>query len=207
MPRVIHHHSGNVLFPSAGSGREKNAPLPDDGLIRDMQTGDEAALGAAIEKYTAYVGTIVWNIVNGSLNEADAKEIVSGVFFSLWKNCSKVRPGKLKAYLGSIARSKALDALRHAKRDVSLDDDFVEVSIPGPENDAVKAEEYAALRNAVERLPEPDHTIFIRHYYYYQKTGEIAETMGLNVNTVQSKLRRGREILRRELEKGGCFIG
>ena len=182
----------------------------DDGLIRDMQAGDETALGIAIDRYTAYVGTIVWNIVSGSLNEADAKEVISEVFYTLWKNSAKIQPGKLKAYLGSIARSKALDALKkHANRDVSLDDDLVEFSncIPGPETDVVKAEEYAALKRALDRLPEPDHTIFIRHYYYYQKTGEIAGKMGLNINTVQSKLRRGREILRRELEKGGYFIG
>ena len=29
----------------------------------------------------------------------------------------------------------------------------------------------------------------------------------MNVNTVKSKLRRGREALRRELEEGGYFIG
>ena len=179
----------------------------DNGLIKDMQAGDEAALGTVIDRYTAYVGTIVWNIVNGSLNEADAKEIISEVFYTLWKNSSKIHAGKLKAYLGSIARTKALDALKHAKRDVSLDDDLMELNMPGPENAVMKAEEYAALKRALARLPEPDHTIFIRHYYYYQKTGEIAETMGLNINTVQSKLRRGRETLRRELEKGGYFIG
>ena len=179
----------------------------DDGLIRDMQAGDETALGIAIDRYTAYVGTIVWNIVSGSLNKDDAKEILSEVFYTLWKNSSKVRPGKLKAYLGSIARSKALDALKkHANRDISLDDDLMELDIPGPETDVVKAEEYAALKRALDRLPEPDRTIFIRHYYYYQKTGKIAEEMGLNLNTVQSKLRRGRETLRRELEKGGYFI-
>ena len=179
----------------------------DDGLIRAMQNGDESALSIVIDRYTAYVGTIVWNIVSGKLNEADAKEIVSEVFYTLWKNSAKIRLGKMKAYLSSIARSKALDALKRAKTDLSLDDDFVELSISGPESDVVKAEEYAALKRALDRLPEPDHTIFIRHYYFYQKTGEIAESLGLNVNTVQSKLRRGREILRRELEKGGYFIG
>ena len=180
---------------------------PDDKLIKDMQAGDESALGVAIDRYTAYVGTIVWNIINGSLCESDAKEIISEVFYTLWKNSLKIRPGKLKAYLSSIARSKSLDALKRAKRDAPLEDDLVEVDIPGPETDVLKAEEYAALKRAVDCLPEPDHTIFTRHYYYYQKTGEIAEKMGLNVNTVQSKLRRGRETLRRELEKGGYFIG
>lgn len=178
----------------------------DDRLMKAMRDGDESALCAVIDKYTAYAGTIVWNIVGGRLNEADAKEIVSDVFYTLWKNSAKVRKGKLKGYLSSIARSKALDALRRAKLEISLDDDLIEINTPGPEDALARAEEYAALRRALEALPEPDHTIFIRHYYFYQKTSAIAEQLGLNVKTVQTKLCRGRDTLRRELSKGGYFI-
>lgn len=178
----------------------------DAWVITAMQSGDESALGIVIDRYTAYVGTIVWNIVGGKLNEDDAKEIISETFYTLWKNRSKIQQGKLKPYLSSIARSRSLNALKHANRDVSLDDDFVGIKISGPEDDAVKREEYAALRRALDSLPEPDRTIFIRHYYSYQKTSEIAEKMQLNIKTVQSKLLRGRERLLKELTEGGYFI-
>lgn len=177
----------------------------DDRLMEAMQAGDESALGTVIDKYTAYAGTIVWNIVNGRLSEDDAKEILSDVFYTLWINRAKIQPGKLKAYLSRIARSRALDALRKARQELSLDD-LIGMSIAGPEEDAAKAEEYAALQTALDSLPEPDYTIFVRYYYYYQKTGEIAEKMGLNINTIQAKLRRGRESMRKILAEGGCFI-
>jgi len=182
-----------------------NVIQTDDRLIEAMQAGDESALGAVIDKYTAYVGTIVWNIVSGRLQEADAKEILSDVFYTLWINRAKLRQGKLKAYLSRIARSKALDALRKAKQTISLDD-LIGLSLSGPEEDLTRAEEYAALRRALDSLPEPDYTIFVRYYYCYQKTGEIAEKMGLNINTIQSKLRRGREAIRGILAEGGYFI-
>ena len=35
----------------------------DDMLVEAIQNGDQSALGRVIEKYAAYVGTIVWNIV------------------------------------------------------------------------------------------------------------------------------------------------
>lgn len=177
----------------------------DNRLITAMQAGDESALGAVIDRYTAYAGTIVWNIVRGRLSEADAKEILSDVFFVLWKNRAKLQPGKLRPYLSSIARSRALDALRRTRQDLPLDD-FAGISAPGPEERFAEAEEHAALQTALDSLPEPDHTIFIRHYYCCQTTGEIAEKMGLNVNTIQAKLRRGRKTLRKILLKGGCFI-
>lgn len=177
----------------------------DDWLLAAMQAGDESALAAIIDRYTAYAGTIVWNLVRGRLSESDAKEILSDTFYTLWKNRAGIQPGKLRGYLGRIARSRAVDALRRARRELSFDD-LIGLHIAGPEEDAGQTEEYAALREALEKLPEPDYSIFVRYYYCCQKTGEIAERMGLNVNTVQTKLRRGREALRKMLIKGGCFI-
>lgn len=174
-------------------------------LVKSLRAGNEAALGEIIERYTAYAATIVWNIVSGRLCEADAKEIISDTFYTLWKNREKLRSGKLKSYLGIIARSRALDALRRAKQEICLDD-IIGLSIAGPEEDVERAEEYLFLRKALESLPEPDYTIFVRYYYFYQKTGEIAEKMGLNVNTVQSKLSRGRGAIRKVLEKGGYYV-
>ena len=184
-----------------------NVTARDDTLVEELRSGDPNALGRIVEKYTAYVGTIVWNIVGGKLSRADAEEILSDVFSTLWYNAGKVREGKLKGYLSAIARSRALNALRSAKQDAPLEDDTAYIPVSGPEDEAIRREEYAALRQTVEELPEPDRTIFIRHYYYYQKTVEIAEAMGMNVSTVQSKLWRGRERLRRELTEGGYFIG
>ena len=156
----------------------------DDELVEAMQDGDENAMSAVIQRYTAYVGTIVWNIVGSRLNEDDTKEIVSDVFYTLWKN----------------------SALRRAKQNVSLEADDIEIPVSGPEDEIVHAEMYAALQTALNALPEPDRTIFIRHYYFYQKTNVIAEQLGINIKTVQTKLCRGRETLRRVLTEGGYFI-
>ncbi len=176
-------------------------------LLSALRRGDEEALGRLIEGYTPYVGTVVWNIVKGKLDESEAKAIVSEVFYSLWRNADKAQPDKLKAYLGSIARSRALNALRRSGRELALEEDLLELPVPGPEDELLRRELYAALRRCVDALPEPDRTIFIRHYYYYHSAREIGAALGLNVNTVSTRLRRGRLRLRRELEEGGCFIG
>lgn len=178
----------------------------DDRLIEAMQDGDESALGAVIQRYTAYVGTIVWNIVGNRMNGNDTKEIVSDVFYILWKNSAKVHKGKLKAYLSSISRSRALDALRRSKQEISIEEDNIEIPVSGPEDEIVQAEMYAALQDALNAMPEPDRTIFIRHYYFYQTTNVIAEQLEMNTKTVQTKLYRGRETLRRVLTEGGYFI-
>lgn len=178
----------------------------EDRLIQRLQAGDESALEEIINQYTAYVGCIVGNILRGKCSEDDAKEAVSDSFYALWQNAGKLWPGKLKAYLGAIARSRALNALRRADRAEPLEDDRLEIAVPGPEEETLRRDAYAALRRSLQAMEEPDRTIFLRHYYLYQTAAQIGRDMGINLNTVHTKLRRGRERLKAELEKGGYFI-
>ena len=179
----------------------------EDELVRAMRLGSQQALGLIIDRYTAYVGTIVWNIVRDRLSLSDAEEIVSDVFRTLWFSADKIQPGKLKGFLSVLARRSAINALRRGRPELPLEDGALGLSASGLEEEAIRREEYEALRRTLDEMPEPDRTIFIRHYYFCQKTADIARIMGLNVNTVQSKLRRGRENLRRRLTEGGYFIG
>lgn len=178
----------------------------DDKLVEDMREGDQEALTRIIDKYAAYVGTIVWNIVRDRLTKADVEEIVSDVFLTLWRSADRIYPGKLKGYLSAMARRRSINALRSVRQDMALEEDELPILAPGPEDEYLRQTEYAALRHTVDDLPEPDRTIFIRHYFYYQKTAEIAQALGISVSTVKIRLWRGRERLRRELTKGGYFI-
>lgn len=182
-----------------GAGRE-------DCLVRAMQAGDEDALHTIIDRYTPYVGAIVLNICCGRLDQADAAALVSDIFYTLWLNAEKICPGRLKGYLSAIARSRTLNALRKQGRELSLEDDCISIFSPAPDEELERREEYAALRRALDTMPEPDRSIFIRHYYLCQPAPDIAAIMNVNVNTVYTKLRRGREKLREELMKGGYFV-
>lgn len=171
--------------------------------IAALKKGDESALEQIIRRYTPYAGAVVWGIVSGTLSRDDAEEILSDVFYTLWKNAEKIRPGKLKGYLAAIARSRAVDALRRSGETLELEEDVLVLSGADPEAALTEAEERRLLRQTLAAMPEPERTIFIRHYYLYQKTPQIAEALHMNVNTVQTKLKRGREKLRLALTEGG----
>ena len=53
------------------------------------------------------------------------------------------------------------------------------------------------------KLKEKDKAIFIMYYYRYKKIEEIAEILKMNPQTVKTRLRRGREILKRILLEEG----
>ena len=166
-------------------------------LLRLLKGGDAGALSELIGLYTPYLYAIASSIMGGVLPPEDVEEAVSDSFVSLWQHRDEVVPGKLKPWLAAVCRNRAKDALRARELAEPLDDDLLEVAAPGDVEESVLRGELTALaREAVDALGEPDGEIFRRHYFLYQKTGEIADALGMNAATVRTKLKRGRERLR-----------
>lgn len=64
------------------------------------------------------------------------------------------------------------------------------------------------LWRAVEALSEPERTLFLRYYYEGEKLKTIAADLGMNLSTAKTKLRRGRLLLREQLQgKEGVELG
>ena len=177
--------------------------LDEKELLRQIQKGNTEALERVIEIYSAYVYAIVKNIIDPPLQPEDCEEVVSDVFYQLWNNAEAVRPGKLKAYLAALTRNRAKDKLRSLHLALPLEDEVLTLTVDGPEETVELGELRKLTRCAVEELPEPERSIFQRHYFLYQKTDEIAEALQLNSATVRTKLARGRDKLRQTLIEGG----
>jgi len=167
-----------------------------------MRQNDAAGLSWFIHQYTPYVSAIVWNIVHPPLTAQDAEEIVADVFLTLWQYSEYPRSEKIKAYLGSIARSRAIDRLRRHKASLTLEDDRLELPAGDPEEFILSQETKSRLRQALEDMISDDREIFIRHYYYCQTAPAIAKDMGLRPDLVRQRLKRGRDFLRKYLMKG-----
>ena len=165
-------------------------------LIQQIKTGSQKELETVIDRYGSYVKAIAANIIKPSMTDADVEEVVSDVFLSLWSHPGDPDRGSLKGYLAAITRNKARDRLRRFHIEIPLENDFLEV----PVEDSCRQIELAQLKQAVkqmvDRLEEPDRTILLRYYYFYQKTDAIARDMGMNPATVRTKLARSRQKLK-----------
>ena len=165
-------------------------------LIQQIKTGSQKALETVIDRYGSYVKAIAANIIKPSMTDADVEEVVSDVFLSLWSHPGDPDRGSLKGYLAAITRNKAIDRLRRFHIEIPLENDFLEV----PVEDSCRQIELAQLKQAVkqmvDRLEEPDRTILLRYYYFYQKTDAIAQDMGMKPATVRTKLARSRQKLK-----------
>ena len=181
--------------------------MTDAKALALLQKGDQQALEWFIDRYSAYVGTIVNIILQDSMSRADVEEVTADVFVTFWKSAGKLLPLNLKAYLGRVARSLALQKLRERTKELPLDEDILIL-----EEDSLieKLDQEARdriVREAVLSMPQPDREIFLRFYYYCQTIPVIAEKLDMNPSTVKTRLKRGREKLRQQLTGFECLKG
>ncbi|MCD7848194.1 MAG: RNA polymerase sigma factor [Oscillospiraceae bacterium] len=181
----------------------------DERLVKRLRSGDESVLAEIIFKYNRYVSTVVANQLRDFSNTAVIEELASDVFFELWRNRDKLTTSHLKGWLGTVARNKAKNYIRAQKLQTeSLDDKIEEdledfVVIPEEFLSLEKEEQARELRLALKKLKRHERETVVRYYFYNQTVAKISEETGTNVETVKSRLRRGRDSLKEILEKGG----
>ena len=187
--------------------------LTEEQALRQMKQGSQDALAWFIQRYGAYVSTIIHNIIGQRMSNADVEEVASAVFLALWNNAGKILPNAARSWLATVARNTARSRLRRASDTLPLDEEAVIVDDRTPEATLERREQAGRVRMALLSLNPVDREVFLRFYYYYQKTADIAADMGLNESTVRTKLNRGRAKLRDfllrednhdETEKGGA---
>ena len=166
-------------------------------LLLRLKNRQRNSINQAIEVYTPYLSTVIYNAVGNRLSKEDIEEIVSDVFVMLWKNAEYIdlTKGTLRSYIAATARNFALKRLNKKKDYTSLD----EIELPDERNFTDASSDSEAVWNAVMELGEPDNEIFVRFYKYDEKMKDIAKATGLNISTIKSKLSRGKRKLKRIL--------
>lgn len=180
--------------------------MEDSALIRKLQKGNTGALDALIRRYTPYVSACAYRVM-GSLPREELEEVVADTFVALWRHCADLDPEKsLRPWLGTVAANKAKDRLRSYSPASPIPEDA-----PAPVDIQRQTEEKEtgkALWQLVDSLEEPERTLFLRYYYEGEKLKAIAADLGMNLSTAKTKLRRGRLLLREQLQgKEGVELG
>ena len=176
-------------------------------LARRLKKSSTAALGEIIDRYTAYVRTVIFNFSRGTIPEQDIDDICSDVFYSLWKSREKldIKIG-FRSYLSAIARNAVKDRFKSEKMPCENIDDISEleaVSDFSVEAQAELNEMLQCIDKRLSELGEKERTIFVRFYFYGETTAEIARNMEISESNVRSSLSRTRTKLKEYLTERG----
>lgn len=181
--------------------------MDDRSIVQGLKKQEISAIEETIDKYTRLVSAVICNIACGNLTQQDVEEAVQDTFLSLWEHAESVEEDKLKAYLCQIAKNKARDALRKLGRNktVSIEDMVTDDGIYVSDDIGQKTLSMA-IDEALAEIGEPDKEILIRRYYYYQSSTVIGKILGLNSQTVRTKLARAKKKLRKILIERGITL-
>ena len=166
-------------------------------LLGRLKKRERNSIDEAIEVYTQYLSTVLYNMVGNRLAKEDIEEIVSDVFVMLWKNAEYIdlKKGTVKSYIAAAARNCALKRSNKKRECTCLDD----IEVSDEKTSAESGLKNSVIWDAVMSLGEPDNEIFVRYYKYDEKIKDISKAIGLNVSTVKTKLSRGKKKLKRIL--------
>lgn len=166
-------------------------------LLLRLKRGERGAIEDAVEVYTPYLSTVLYNMCGRRLVKEDAEEVISDTFVALWKNAERVdeEKGTLRSYIAATARNFALKKLSKTKNFA----DIAEIEVAAEGDFASDAAQNDELWNAVMSLGEPDNEIFVRYYKFGEKLNDIATATGVNLSTVKTKLSRGKTKLKKIL--------
>ena len=98
-----------------------------------------------------------------------------------------------------IATNAAVDALRRERETVDIDALSLSNSVEGPETTLVGEERGERVRQAVLALPPASRAVLVLREYEDLSYREIANTLGIPIGTVMSRLNYARNRLRETL--------
>jgi RNA polymerase sigma-70 factor, ECF subfamily len=168
--------------------------------------GDHEAFALLVEQYKAPIFSLALRMLR---NAAEAEDAAQEIFLRAYtKLATYDRSRKFSTWLFSIASNYCIDLLRR-RRATLVDLDDVAFGLPddapGPERDALAAEQRAAIARAVNHLPDNYRLVTVLRYYHDLSYDEIEAATGLTEATVKTRLHRARRQLETLLAAEGAL--
>lgn len=145
-----------------------------------------------------------------------AEEIVTDIFYSLWKNRNElIITTSIKSYLFKAAFNNSIHYLRTIEKERRLSDFFNNSEYPQfsispdemSEKSLIREDFYEKIEAAVNNLPPQQQQAFRLKRFEGKKNKEIAEIMGIAVKTVEMHLSKALLKLRDDLKSSvGDFL-
>lgn len=143
---------------------------------------------------------------NGYLfDQAASEDVVQETYIYLWENIDKINiETSVKAYLYTMVRNRCYNFLKSIK--ITDDAKYLDLnaSLISNQNLELFSEEdtdivYNQILKIVDSLPVKMQEIFKLKFFSNYKYSEIADELGISVNTVKTQLKRAKSKINESL--------
>ena len=158
--------------------------------IRKIVNGDEFAFNRFMEHYSSRLYHYAFALLG---QKEPAEEIVSDVFFEVWKNRKDLEQiNNMDAWIQTITYRKTISFLRKetGKSDLLFDEigEFIFDPVQSPDEKMISKEEIARINEAIQQLPPK-----CKHVFFLAKMDglpykEIADILNISVKTINNHI-------------------
>jgi len=173
-------------------------------LERYVRNRDEAAFELLVWRH----GALVFNVCRRILScPQDAEDAFQATFLTLVRKAGSIsRRGSVAAWLYKVAYRVALEARQRTRKTTAMEKSGGEMLAVQPADDPLWSDVRAILDEELNRLPERLRRPIVLCYLEGKSNAEAARELGCRLGTIYSRLSRGRELLRRRLQRRGVTL-
>ena len=177
--------------------------MTDNELAREIRDGNQLAFTMTYDKYHRQLYAFAYRYArHGAL----AEDIVQYTFLKLWETRSKLLPASgLAGYLFRIAKNRTLNALRDY---IPTQSEYRETAISASEflPDLERHNLMEQLDKAIEKLSPQKIAVCRLKIHEGLSNAEIAERLGISVNTVKVLYHQAVTQLRKLMKSGYAIL-
>jgi RNA polymerase sigma-70 factor (ECF subfamily) len=186
-------------------------PSDDAELVRRALTRDDTAFRTIMERYNRRLYRIARGILR---NDSEAEDVVQEAYVKAFTNLGGFRgDSSLATWLARITMNEALGRLRRERPTVDLETFGAQrtkaqiikfpqtVTSDDPERTMAQREILQLVERATDNLPEIFRIVFMTRVIEGMSTEDTANLLGLQPDTVKTRLHRARRLVRDELDK------
>ncbi|QDU82741.1 ECF RNA polymerase sigma factor SigW [Polystyrenella longa] len=178
---------------------------PDGQLLSEVAAdGSESAFEELVQRH----GSLVLNQSLRLLsNRQDAEDATQAVFLVLWEKASRQQNSlSVAGWLHRTTQYVCRNAQRSRQLRITKEQRAMETIESSPNDNDQWNEIKDVLDDELDRLPEKYRLPLILFHLEERQLTEIAELMHSNCSTIETRLRRGREMLRQRIVRRGIAI-
>ena len=177
-------------------------------MVQSLREGDRAAMEVIVARWQRPLFAFAWRYVH---NNADAEDLVVAAFVRLHEARARLRadtnlPAWLFTTLSNLCRNHHRWRRRHPEEPLDPGPDgtggrepALESAGRAPDGALQDDETGAAVRAAIDGLPDDQKTVLLLRHYERASCREIAAIVGCSERGVETRLYRARQRLRGRL--------
>lgn len=167
-----------------------------------FENNKDELLSQLIQDYATDLKRIAYLYVN---DMAECEDIIQEVFIGCYQNLSNYRhEASYKTWLIRITINKCKDhRKRWSVKSLLYKSEVLPVKTSNSaEEQYLQGVHSNEIINQIAMLSTKYKEVLILYYYQEMTMSEISEVLGIKLNTVKSRLLRGKEVLQLKLERG-----